>query len=804
MQKIIKTFKFILITGILLQTLSLFISPAQAQCSDGSCCPAGWHTECTIARCTTWINCTTGAHFCYDPGPCGCSACPLGTPPPAVPPPGCSPAQPSLPVLQISPVNNSTITDNITQLRWRDQGDWGNSCIPGSNRFITYISPGCTGVYGNYTAGSLIQYGGQQYGIYTRELNWNTDYCWYINKCNPQRCRSSAVWRFRTPAVVYATESGIISADTCGFGYIGQFGEPNVHNPITYRVNFTDPNSNLTFREIWVGIIPDTGPFAERGDVPDDTILNQKIANARTGAVRINLDNGQVSMLGNGGAWTGNASSGSLSNAWNSLTVTNIGGSTTYSRVGNTASANFQLRFENTFPSGKMNVYVLAVMEDAMGNRFTSYATATDSTVYKFKGSINIDLNKPGVVVTNPPTVVGAGNDYRITLQMTDNNTGDSGVSSFYSSIHATRPGHQMRTLLFQNKTINPVPTSEPAIPNDINFTLASPLSAYNRSLRYFNDTPAIGGDFFFSYYAKDAACNVTKAVSSVVAPSPWVMSDVSIISALGGFVGVSIPNISFSVPLGYYSGQANLSADSLISGNNSVPSSQRSAKNQFAQNYSDSAVTPPIDANSANWFDHLLDRVEKNKGTPTSVVATVLSGPIVAASGPNKLIGLTDRYNSWLVNGNLTINSGSICNAQGIIFVNGNLIINPDFTNSSTKNACLFVVSGDMTVNAGTQKTAQPLASAIPSDYDVLEGVFIVAGTVNAAADNLPGNLNKWDGLTIKGGVYSQNLNFARNVNGSANSSQPSLIFIYDPRYKLLLAQALASRNYSVREVLN
>ncbi len=151
----------------------------------------------------------------------------------------------------------------------------------------------------------------------------------------------------------------------------------------------------------------------------------------------------------------------------------------------------------------------------------------------------------------------------------------------------------------------------------------------------------------------------------------------------------------------------------------------------------------------------------------------------------------------------NLTIRSGAVCDQQAVIFVQGNLIIEPDITTRHNQNGCIFVVNGDVIIKDGERKTNTNIFTNEPSQYDIIEGFFIVNGTFRTELDSEAGDTFKWDGLMIKGGVYARNLDLKRNLNGNGNGNleRPAHLFVHDGRYKKIYENSFGSRFYSIRE---
>ena len=207
-------------------------------------------------------------------------------------------------------------------------------------------------------------------------------------------------------------------------------------------------------------------------------------------------------------------------------------------------------------------------------------------------------------------------------------------------------------------------------------------------------------------------------------------------------------------------------------------------------------------------------DKYDENTCEPfvqqgSSCPAGTSSNPTGCASvvgGSCPVPELQDKLAAVMVD-NLTITSGTVCDQQGIVFVQNDLIIDPDLLTAHNQNGCIFIVKGDVIVRPGSQKTQNiGIFTSNPAQYDIIEGFFIVGGNFITELDNLQGDTFKWDGLIIKGGVYAQNLDLRRdlNGNGSGNIERPSHLFIYDPRYKQIYEKTFSSRFYSLREVRN
>ncbi len=150
------------------------------------------------------------------------------------------------------------------------------------------------------------------------------------------------------------------------------------------------------------------------------------------------------------------------------------------------------------------------------------------------------------------------------------------------------------------------------------------------------------------------------------------------------------------------------------------------------------------------------------------------------------------------------------------MVFVDGNLTINPDLTLTTAANTpiitdqiyngCMFIVKGNVSIGTGTSKTNLATTSATLAGYDIVNAFIITDGTFNVPVD-AHGVGKKGDGLYINGGVVSRNTmnaaltTISRDINQQGNNLQPSTFFNLDPRYKLMFSEDFASRDYDIRE---
>ena len=136
-------------------------------------------------------------------------------------------------------------------------------------------------------------------------------------------------------------------------------------------------------------------------------------------------------------------------------------------------------------------------------------------------------------------------------------------------------------------------------------------------------------------------------------------------------------------------------------------------------------------------------------------------------------------------INGDLTINSGFVCNYRNIFFINNNLIINSNITNKGLDSACLFIVKNDTFVSGSVRRIDS----------------FLITKKFSTDLSNV-----RFD---LLGGLITQSNNFLRNIylNITPNRDippEPSEILNYEgARYIKLFGNLLYEpTKISIREI--
>jgi hypothetical protein len=200
--------------------------------------------------------------------------------------------------------------------------------------------------------------------------------------------------------------------------------------------------------------------------------------------------------------------------------------------------------------------------------------------------------------------------------------------------------------------------------------------------------------------------------------------------------------------------------------------------------------MNPPEISGGSDWYSYLLEQVNSVSRVTTLELTEIngsMSGALSGALGLRKFVQTT---------GNLNIVSNSSCDIDAIVFVNGNLNLEPDFLRPAD-NSCIFIANGSITIGGGAY-ASNGVTGSTPARYDRVEAFLVASGGILTSND-LPGGGEVADGLIVKGGVFAGSLTLGRDL-GTRNISQPSEAFLYDPSFSVDFARELAIRTFSIR----
>jgi hypothetical protein len=211
--------------------------------------------------------------------------------------------------------------------------------------------------------------------------------------------------------------------------------------------------------------------------------------------------------------------------------------------------------------------------------------------------------------------------------------------------------------------------------------------------------------------------------------------------------------------------------------------------------------INDPI-SNRTSFYDSLLKKYELNKkDLGVNVSEHFLSSSV------NSLHTCATTYCTYLrtqdsPNDSLIIDSGLVCDKKALIFVKGNLTINPPLYNSgspdslSNSDGCIFVVKGNVNIGAGTNVSGN-------FEYDKVNAFIVSDGVITIGADSLtpPAIV---DGVYINGGLISkgtpESVDILRHLRLNERLVYPVFAIDLHPKYGIL-AEKFFGNNYVVQE---
>lgn len=577
-------------------------NPTTGGGTDGGIVCGGWGE---------WTACSNGTQTrCLEGAGCACESRSCSV---------CSSTPPNAPNLT-SPSNNTLLSTNIAVLNWNNSGGWGIGCPQENSYRIRYktIPNGTTNCGGG--GWQVLDVGNPPGGANKSHtlngLEWNSTYCWQIRRSNGSvGITSNQTWIFQTPAAPVITSAGFIHNDVCGAGISGRTDSlAAVTNPIQFEFTYTKDTS-LNFEDAYFAFLPQAGPYAENANFQTFNIINGKVSNAGTFAVRLSsiATAPRISTLNKTSAagaftWSGAVTSGELANSMlgtNTADILNINipSGTSATVNGNQASVRFQVRLENALPSGNYNVYVVG------GTNALSTGTqpGTSGIYYTRVGTWRVDMTNPSVSVSSPESL--GSNQYRINFSATDGGNSPSGIREARSYASASITSAVLFNSTYGYSLTN-LPPTLPTYPAPGNAGINQ--SNLGNSV-FIDQTPSLYADYSLNAIAIDNACNVAVAPPTNVAQSaPWILIARGTASAIGGISSLNIPNISFSGQLAQYSPRSVVSTELILLGNNASLSNNLVLKRKFDTQYNNKAVLPG-NSSFSNWYDYLFSLASKN-----------------------------------------------------------------------------------------------------------------------------------------------------------------------------------------------
>ncbi len=251
-----------------------------------------------------------------------------------------------------------------------------------------------------------------------------------------------------------------------------------------------------------------------------------------------------------------------------------------------------------------------------------------------------------------------------------------------------------------------------------------------------------------------------------------------------GTFTSGIFPPYSATVNPGLQASNADSSSELWAVGSSGNPSSL--LKSSSSRSYN---VTR-YEGNGLNesYYSILMKAYEKNKSnlqpglTEVNLATDTLSGMVSPTLCSSNYCVLSRE-------GDLSTLDSFVCNKQTLIFVEGNLTINPQLYSSSPDEidpltGCIFVVSGTVTITAGSDP------NSLSFGYDKVHG-YILSDGVITILDERPKSVV--DGVYINGGISSSNelsgvsIVVDRYLRLVERLSYPVLTIDYHPKYGVM-----------------
>lgn len=194
-----------------------------------------------------------------------------------------------------------------------------------------------------------------------------------------------------------------------------------------------------------------------------------------------------------------------------------------------------------------------------------------------------------------------------------------------------------------------------------------------------------------------------------------------------------------------------------------------------------------------------------KQKVVAKGVEVEFLTNPSRTTWWSTVKTGTSNAYHVSAFSGaDFEIPAGSTCPRSIVVFIEGNLIMNPNFLNETVKSACMFVVTGNVSIkptnfNKGSVKNGvwNGIVDTIQASF-VVDGTFYSNSNVTTESTNPPPNSNK---LLVKGFLVTNGAVFGRNIDDPGNKVEPSEEFIYDATHVVYLSNLLGDKRRKVIE---
>ncbi len=184
-----------------------------------------------------------------------------------------------------------------------------------------------------------------------------------------------------------------------------------------------------------------------------------------------------------------------------------------------------------------------------------------------------------------------------------------------------------------------------------------------------------------------------------------------------------------------------------------------------------------------SSYYNSLKAAFEKRKDSlnivkPFGENVGTISGLLFQFHIANQGVPTQERIALIEAPANLTVNSDFNCNGKGIIFVNGNLTIVGKIVNGKTeKDACIFVVKGDVTIDYDGPVSGNEMA------YDQINA-YILADKITTITKEVK-TYTSYDAIYVNGGLHSlEGFVIGRNLKIQDRLRFPALVVRNNSKY--------------------
>jgi hypothetical protein len=430
------------------------------------------------------------------------------------------------------------------------------------------------------------------------------------------------------------------------------------------------------------------------------------------------------------------------------------------------------------------------------------------TNTFHVKGDTKIDLTPPNFNSVPEPTKVINASTIGYTWSAGDNLSGLSHVwGEARHSLPSSSASICRRTSGTAPCSLTPgyplnltsVPPTTPSSSALWRMSLSNPATASR--LENINVGENEEGSINFYTFAVDNACNLSDQGEGMQLTEPWLITrgglvysggrpDIGI-RALDPANGI-INNSLSTTPYDILKGEINLSTELLSSGN-TIDSTQyisNSTNPYRLQNYPDQTKLKP-------WFEDIFKSTQNQIATRKTEFATSLSATLASLGGNVSSLSsnaCADSTKNCVIRTNVSsrISSDLICDRKTVIFIDGDLVVDADVTPSGVTNGCIFVVSGNVTIEDmdATNSRKSPNNATYPS-YDLLESFIISMGYIYLPEVDTGASVNMRDGIKINGalvafgnGPNNRSIIFERSLKLRNNLEFPTEVLVHDPRY--------------------